>query len=108
MYEGIDQVFVALADPTRLQLLFVLAEHGEASASSITAELPISRQAIVKHLAVLERGGLVTGHRQGREVLYSVCPDRLNATAGWMARVAAEWDVRLAEIKRIAEGSDNA
>lgn len=63
----------------------------------------VSRQAVVKHLAVLDRAGLVHGHRRGREVRYTVLPQRLDATACWIARVAAEWDTRLAAIKRLAE-----
>jgi DNA-binding transcriptional ArsR family regulator len=59
----------------------------------------------VKHLAVLDRAGLVTGHRQGREMRYSVRPERLDATARWMSEIASEWDARLARIKRLAESA---
>ena len=99
-----DEVFVALADPTRRQLLAALAARGEASATILAVELPVSRQAVVKHLAVLERAGLVRGSRRGREVRYTVLPERLDATARWLASLAAEWDARLAAIKRLAEG----
>jgi DNA-binding transcriptional ArsR family regulator len=98
-----DEVFVALADPTRRQLLDALAARGEASATTLAAALPVSRQAVVKHLAVLDRAGLVRGTRRGREVRYMVRPDRLDATASWLAGLAAEWDARLAAIKRLAE-----
>ncbi len=98
-----DEVFVALADPTRRQLLDVLAARGEASATALAANLPVSRQAVVKHLGVLDRAGLVHGARRGREVRYTVRPERLDATARWLARLAAEWDARLAAIKRLAE-----
>ena len=98
-----DEVFVALADPTRRRLLDVLAARGEASATTLAAALPVSRQAVVKHLAVLDRAGLVRGARRGREVRYTVRPDRLDATAGWLVGLAAEWDARLAAIKRLAE-----
>lgn len=77
--------------------------HGEATATMLAAELPVSRQAIVKHLNVLERAGLVVGSRAGREVRYTLRSQPLDATARWMAGLAAEWDARLAEIKRIAE-----
>jgi hypothetical protein len=60
----------------------------------------------VKHLAVLDRAGLVVGRRSGREVRYLVRPDRLAATAQWMAGVAVEWDVRLQGIKRLAESME--
>jgi DNA-binding transcriptional ArsR family regulator len=103
-----DDVFAALADPTRQRLLEVLADRVEATATVLAAELPVSRQAVVKHLAILDRAGLVVGHRQGREVRYAVRPERLAATARWMARLAADWDNRLAAIKRIAESSEDA
>jgi DNA-binding transcriptional ArsR family regulator len=102
-----DEVFVALADPTRRRLLDVLAAHGEASATLLAVQLPVSRQAVVKHLAVLDRAGLVRGSRRGREVRYSVRPERLDATASWLAGLAAEWDARLAAIKRLAEGDES-
>ncbi|HEV8372867.1 MAG TPA: metalloregulator ArsR/SmtB family transcription factor [Actinomycetota bacterium] len=101
-----DEVFVALADPTRRQLLDVLAARGEASATTLAVVLPVSRQAVVKHLAVLGRAGLVRGVRRGREVRYTVRPERLDATARWLAGLAAEWDTRLAAIKRLAEADE--
>jgi DNA-binding transcriptional ArsR family regulator len=93
-----EEVFVALADATRRQVLDRLAAHGEATATMLAAELPVSRQAIVKHLNVLERAGLVVGSRAGREVRYTLRSQPLDATARWMAGLAAEWDARLAEI----------
>lgn len=99
----VGDVLAALADPTRRQLLDVLAARGEATATTLATELPVSRQAVVKHLAVLTAAGLVSGGRVGREVRYSVHPQRLDATARWMAGLAADWDRRLEAIKRIAE-----
>ncbi len=101
-------MFVALADPTRRLLLDALAARGEASATILAAGLPVSRQAVVKHLAVLDRAGLVRGARRGREVRYSVRPERLDSTARWLAGLAAEWDARLAAIKRLAEDDGSA
>lgn len=101
-----EVVFVALADPTRRQVLDVLASRGEATATTLGAQLPVSRQAVVKHLAVLHRAGLVTGRRQGREMRYTVRPDRLDATARWLAKLAGRWDRRLSTIKRLAETPD--
>ncbi|MFJ6750461.1 MULTISPECIES: ArsR/SmtB family transcription factor [unclassified Streptomyces] len=98
------EVLSALADPTRRRILDALAAHGEATATVLAAELPVSRQAIVKHLGVLDRAGLVAGHREGREARYHVIPERLGVTARWMDRVAARWDTRLTAIKRLAEG----
>lgn len=102
--DAVAEVFSALADPTRRRILDALAAHGEATATVLAAELPVSRQAVVKHLGVLDRAGLVTGHREGREARYRVTPERLGATARWMDRVAAAWDSRLSAIKRLAEG----
>ena len=99
------EVLAALADPTRRRVLAAVAARGETTATAIAAELPVSRQAVVKHLAVLDRAGLVSGRRQGREMRYAVHPERLAATARWMSGIAAEWEARLARIKRIAESA---
>jgi DNA-binding transcriptional ArsR family regulator len=98
-----DDLFAALADPTRWRVLTLLAERGEATATTLAGELPVSRVAVVKHLAVLDRAGLVEARRRGREVRYTVRPQRLDATARWLAGIAADWDARLAAIKRLAE-----
>jgi DNA-binding transcriptional ArsR family regulator len=98
-----DEVFAALADPTRWRVLSLLAERGEGTATTLAGELPVSRVAVVKHLAVLDRAGLVAARRQGREVRYTVRPERLDAAARWMADIASQWDARLAAIKRLAE-----
>jgi DNA-binding transcriptional ArsR family regulator len=98
-----DDVLAALADGTRWRVLSLLAERGEGTATSLAAGMPVSRPAVVKHLAILDRAGLVEARRQGREVRYRVRPDRLQATARWMAGVAVEWDARLAALKRLAE-----
>jgi DNA-binding transcriptional ArsR family regulator len=98
-----DDVLAALADPTRWRVLSLLAERGEGTATTLARDLPVSRPAVIKHLAVLDRAGLVEGRRRGREVRYTVRPERLDATARWMAGVAAEWDARLAALKRLAE-----
>ncbi|MFD8708721.1 ArsR/SmtB family transcription factor [Kitasatospora sp. NPDC059648] len=104
--EVVDSVLGAVADPTRRQLLDLLAAQGEATATTLAERLPISRQAVVKHLAVLNAAGLVSGSRVGREVRYAVRPAALDATARWMAALAAEWDRRLANIKRVAEAAE--
>ncbi|GAA2466508.1 ArsR/SmtB family transcription factor [Streptomyces mauvecolor] len=103
--EAVDTVLAALADPTRRRLLELLAAQGEASATTLAEHLPVSRQAVVKHLAVLDAAGLVSGGRIGREVRYTVRPAALDATARWMASLAADWDRRLARIKHIAEAA---
>ncbi len=93
----------AVGEPSRRRVLDLLLAHGEATPTVLAAGLPFTRQAVAKHLAVLTRAGLVEGHRQGREVRYSVRPERLDEAARAMARVAARWDGRLLAIKRLAE-----
>lgn len=95
----------AVADPSRRRVLDLILAHGEATPTELAAELPFTRQAVAKHLTVLDRAGLVESSRSGREVRYSVRPERLDRAARAMATVAARWDSRLAAIKRIAESS---
>lgn len=99
-------MLVALADPTRRHLLDVLAELGQGSATMLGARLPVSRQAVMKHLLVLEQAGLVSSWRDGRQVLYRVEPGPLDATSRYLAGLASVWDRRLAGLKRLAETSD--
>jgi DNA-binding transcriptional ArsR family regulator len=103
--DEVDELWAAVADPTRRRLLDALLAHGDATATTLAAELPVTRQAIAKHLAVLDRAGLVEGKRHGREVRYAVRPERLDAATQWLARVAAQWDERLVAIKRLAESA---
>jgi DNA-binding transcriptional ArsR family regulator len=95
-------VFAALGDDTRWSILSALAE-GEASASALEAVLPVSRQAIAKHLAVLQEVGLVESVRVGREVRFRVLGQELSATARRLDAIGTAWERRLQEIKRIAE-----
>ncbi|MBK1784386.1 ArsR/SmtB family transcription factor [Prauserella cavernicola] len=104
---GFDAVLGAMADPTRRALLDALAARGQASASALASDLPVSRQAIVKHLAVLEEAGLVSSARAGREVRYTLRSQALDATARWMSALAGDWDRRLDTIKRAAENTEN-
>ena len=96
-------VFAALADETRWSILTALGE-GDASASALAERLPVTRQAIAKHLAVLHEVGLVEPVRVGRELRYRVIGAQLGETARALDAIGAEWDRRLAAIKRIAEG----
>ena len=95
-------VFAALGDETRWSVLAALGE-GDASASALAGRLPVSRQAIAKHLAVLEEVGLVEPVRVGREVQYRVLGAQLRETATRLDAIGAHWDRRLAAIKEIAE-----
>jgi DNA-binding transcriptional ArsR family regulator len=106
--EQVDGVLAALVEPIRRQVLDLLAERGEATATVLAGELPVSRQAVVKHLAVLDAAGLVVGHRAGREVRYAVRPEPLAATARWLAARARAWDARPAAIKHLAESPPTA
>jgi DNA-binding transcriptional ArsR family regulator len=98
-----DALWAAVADPTRRRMLDALLEHGEANTTTLAQGLPVTRQAVAKHLVVLNRVGLVAGRRSGREMRYAVRPQRMDDAAAAMARVAAQWDRRLARIKRLAE-----
>jgi DNA-binding transcriptional ArsR family regulator len=90
-------VFGALADPTRRRLLSAIATH-PATATELAGDLPISRQAVVKHLSALSEAGLLERERSGRDVRYRVTPAPMNEAVSWMAQVGAEWDARLAEL----------
>jgi ArsR family transcriptional regulator, cadmium/lead-responsive transcriptional repressor len=98
-----DALWAAVADPTRRRVLDALLERGEVNTTTLAEELPVTRQAVAKHLVVLNRVGLVAGRRRGREVRYVVRPERLDDATEALARVAGQWDRRLARIKRLAE-----
>jgi DNA-binding transcriptional ArsR family regulator len=100
---AVEEVLGALADPTRRELLERLSVHGRATATTLAQELPISRQAVVQHLAVLDAVGLVKGQRFGKENRFVVRPERLTEAASWMNVLAARWDQRLAVIRELAE-----
>lgn len=93
-------VFDALADPNRRRMLDVLAARETATPTELAAELPVTRQAVSKHLQALADAGLVEGERRGRETRYRLTPAPLAEAAGWIARVGGEWDERLAALRR--------
>ena len=95
-----DDVFAALADPTRRQVLELVGRHGEASASRLALDLPVSRQAIQKHLTSLAGAGLVAPRRDGREVVYRITPRPMSEAMRWMTHVGGEWDQRLAALRQ--------
>jgi DNA-binding transcriptional ArsR family regulator len=97
---GADEVFDALADPTRRRLLRAVVEHGPVTATELASDLPISRQAVAKHLGVLRGAGLVATRRSGRETHYDATPDRLQAAADWIDATGSAWDRRLERLKR--------
>jgi ArsR family transcriptional regulator, cadmium/lead-responsive transcriptional repressor len=100
-----DELWSAIADPSRRHVLDLLVSNGAVSASWLAGRVPFSRQAVSKHLVVLEEAGLVRRRKQGREVLYEVVADRLDQATRAMAELAAQWDRRLNAIKRLAESA---
>lgn len=100
-----DELWAAIADPSRRRVLDLLVQQGEASASTLADQVPFSRQAVAKHLVVLEDAGLVGRRKQGREVLFRVDADRLDEATQAMTAVAQRWDRRLTAIKRLAEAA---
>lgn len=97
------EVFAALADGTRQRILEQLATQGRASATALSPTLEVTRQAVQKHLHVLQEAGLVESARDGRAVVYVVRTDELTRSANWLHDLAAGWDRRLARVKAIAE-----
>src|SRR5207237_10275838 len=95
----------ASGDPARRRVLGLLVRRGEASASWLAGQVPFSRQAVSKHLVVLEQAGLISRRKHGREVLYQVDAERLDQATRAMAELASQWDGRLNTIKRLAEAA---
>ncbi len=103
-----DELWTAIADPSRRRVLDLVITHGDVSASWLAGHVPFSRQAVAKHLVVLERAGLIERRKHGREVLYQVQADRLDQATRAMSDLAARWDRRLAAIKQLAEAAHAA
>ena len=101
MDEAANAVFAALADPTRRRVLRLVAERGPASATLLQRDLPVTRQAIVKHLALLNRAGLVSAQRTGQEVRYALVPGSLDEVSDWIAEIGSRWDERLARLRQV-------
>ena len=98
---SIDEVFAALSDPTRRRVIERLSATGGASATELAEGLPVSRQAIVKHLLALDEAGLVTTERAGRQKRYRLTPEPMGDAVGWMTEVGAQWDERLTALARL-------
>ena len=98
--DGAGPVFDALADRNRRRLISLLAARETATATELAAELPVTRQAIAKHLASLSAAGLVRSTRRGRETRYELTPAPLEDAVAWMAEVGAAWDERLERLRR--------
>jgi DNA-binding transcriptional ArsR family regulator len=100
-----DDLWAAIADPSRRRVLDLIVQRGEATASSLADHVPFTRQAVSKHLVALEEAGLIGRRKRGREVLYRVQPERLDQATRAMVEVARQWDRRLDTIKRLAEAA---
>jgi DNA-binding transcriptional ArsR family regulator len=98
--ERIRAVFQALADPTRREVVALLSTSGPVTATELAERLPVTRQAVAKHLDALGEAGLVASAREGREVRYRLTPSPMRDSMSWMASVGAEWDERLAALRR--------
>jgi DNA-binding transcriptional ArsR family regulator len=97
-------VFDALADATRRNLLRAVVDQGPVTATELAAALPITRQAVAKHLGVLRDAGLVAASRAGRETQYEATPDRLRSATAWIEATGAAWDRRLERLRRHLHG----
>jgi DNA-binding transcriptional ArsR family regulator len=96
----VDAVFGALADPTRRRLVETLARGGTVTASGLAGQLPMTRQAVAKHLSALQGAQLVSASKVGRETHYELRPQPLDEAASWIQTVSAEWDERLDALRR--------
>jgi predicted transcriptional regulator len=98
-----DELWSAVGDPTRRRLLDLLLADGGGTSTTLSEHLPVTRQAVAKHLGVLDRVGLVHGNPSGRERRYEVDEAQLARAVAQLSSVGATWDARLRRIKRIAE-----
>ena len=98
-----DDLWSAIGDPTRRKMLDLLLSAGEGTATSLGQQLPVTRQAVAKHLGVLDRAGLVRGAPAGRERRYRVDDAQLARAVAQLSSVGSAWDARLQRIKQIAE-----
>jgi DNA-binding transcriptional ArsR family regulator len=98
-----DQLWSAVGDPTRRRMLDLLLTHDGGTATTLSAHLPVTRQAVAKHLGVLQRAGLVHITPSGRERRYQVDETQFARAVAQLSSVGASWDARLRRIKRIAE-----
>lgn len=96
-------VLGALGDPTRREIVTRLADRVEATATELAAGLPVTRQAVAKHLATLREARLVSRRRVGREARYRLEVDTMAAARDWIAQVEATWDARLDRLAALAE-----
>ena len=99
--DRLDAVFFALADPTRRSVVHRLLAAETVTATQLAADLPMTRQAVAKHLAALNEAGLVAGSREGRETRYRLTPEPLGDAASWLEAIGGEWERRLERLRRL-------
>ena len=105
MTTAVDAVFAALADPTRRGLFDAVVARGPVSATELADDVPISRQAVSKHLRILDDAGLVEARRRGRATMYEARPTGLREISDWVRAVDASWDRRLGRLHRQLGGA---
>lgn len=98
-----DDLWSAVGDPTRRRMIDLLLAEGGGTATTLSQQLPVTRQAVAKHLAVLDRAGLVHATPAGRERRYDVDEAQMARAVAQLTAVGAAWDARLRRIKRLAE-----
>jgi ArsR family transcriptional regulator, cadmium/lead-responsive transcriptional repressor len=103
-----DELWSAVGDPTRRRMLDLLLTDGGGTATTMSQQLPVTRQAVAKHLGVLARVGLVHVTPSGRERVYGVDEAQLARAVAQLSSVGATWDARLRRIKRMAEAIQRA
>ena len=101
--DRVDLVFSALSDPTRRAVIRCLSDDGPTTLARLADALPVTRQAVSKHLSALEQAGLVTATTTGHRRTYRLTPGPLTEAMGWMVDVGAEWDSRLETLRRFVE-----
>lgn len=103
-----DDLWSAIGDPTRRRMLDLLLADGQGTATTLSASLPVTRQAVTKHLIVLDRVGLVRSEPAGRERHYHVDEAQLARAVAQLNSVGSQWDARLRRIKSLAEAIERA
>ncbi len=107
MIDPDERLFAAIADPTRRQLVMMLAENSPRTATQLAEEFPITRQGIIKHLDLLAKAGLVRVQTYGREKRYWLAPEALNRVSSWIDDVGTKWEERLQRLKNFVESEES-
>ena len=105
---ALDDLFGALSDPTRRALMQRLKQNGPDTATRLAVDLPLTRQAVVKHLQALVDAGLATSKRASREVRYTATPEPLAAVLSWLMESSTQWDRRVERLRHKLQGKGSA